>query len=246
MGTTRQRNHTPLRKSSAKNNPAPGEGAPSLAKFSLRCRLLLAAAPVWGGGGGPGVAAPVGAGGGGCLLCHGAGGGCVRASPWGPCAFAQRHVNVSCMQPTRRPHTGAGQRHGCGVPAAAGVLGERGLGGGGGDAGEGVCGVLLPQSRRDGDGARGRFHRRRQLRSTGCRHGALLLAGCLLVARGVPGSGGSPAQVFWGSAMVRRQSPWGRRLRVGEAETDGLTAPGDGQMVGWRSRCVRGMDGWRD
>lgn len=47
----------------------------------------------------------------------------------------------------------------------------------------------------------------------------------------------------WGS---RGKAPQGRQHCMEEAETDRLTAPGDGQMAGWRSRCVRGMDGWMD
>lgn len=48
---------------------------------------------------------------------------CARCP--GPCGFAERHVNVLRMHPAHRPHTGAGQRHGCGAPAAADMLGER-------------------------------------------------------------------------------------------------------------------------
>lgn len=86
VGTTRQRNHTALRKSSAKNSPAPEEGAPSLAKFSLHREIPLAASPEGGTGGSPSRCG-AGRGGGltrGCrvgLLCRGAGGGCVHASP---------------------------------------------------------------------------------------------------------------------------------------------------------------------
>lgn len=62
----------------------------------------------------------------------------------------------------------------------------------------------------------------------------------------------SPSPPWWGRcwSALPPEAPQDSQLGVGEAEPAGLTAPGDGQMAGWRGRCVRGMDGridgWRD
>lgn len=82
------------------------------------------------------------------------------------------------------------------------------------------------------------------------RRGVFAGSGCLgiTVALGTWVLGDrSPHRVLLARCLltVRRQSPRGRRLGVGEAETDRLTAPGDGQMAGWRKQmCTR--DGWME
>lgn len=101
--------------------------SPSTARSRSRPprRGVRAAAPA-GAEQGVGGGSPEGA----VWVCCAAGPAAVASTRRpGPCGFAERHVNVSCMQLARRPHTGAGQRHGCGAPATAGVLGERRQGG---------------------------------------------------------------------------------------------------------------------
>lgn len=126
-------------------------------------------------------------------------------------------------------------------------------------------GVLLPQSLHGGDGACGHcrpwygaFTGPGRLgitaapgtwvlgeRCRGCPH-EVLLAGCLAPAgpsRGVPGRGGSIAPGVCDSPEAK---PPGQAAPRGGGRDGRIDSTGDGQMAGWRSRCVRGMDGWRD